>query len=110
MFLPEVAHVCLYYVSLSLCYVITYSAFEADSPTLSLIRHAHKVADQGMSPEEVHVFMEKRPFIKARLAALTHDGFLREERGRYFAVGQGSVFFRVVLLFRKLYGTTGEGG
>jgi hypothetical protein len=107
---PELTHVCLYYVSLSLCYVITYSAFEADSPTLSLIRHAHEVAAQGMSPEEVHVFMEKRPFVKARLAALTHDGLLREESGRYFAAGQGSVFFRVVLLFRKLYGTIEEGG
>ena len=107
---PEVAHVCLFYTSLSLCYVITYSAFEADSPTLSLIRHAHDAAGQGMSSEEVHLFLEKRPFVKARLAALTHDGLVREESGRYFAIGRGSIFFRVILVFRKLYGPIQEGG
>jgi hypothetical protein len=107
---PDVVHVCLFYTSLSLCYVITYSAFEADSPTLSLIRHAHDAAGQGMSSEEVHLFLEKRPFVKARLAALTHDGLVREENGRYFAVGGGSIFFRVILMFRKLYGPIQEGG
>jgi len=110
MSLAEVAHVCLFYTSLSLCYVITYSAFEADSPTLSLIRHAHEAAGQGISSEEVHLFLEKRPFVKARLAALTHDGLVREENGRYFAVGGGSIFFRVILIFRKLYGSIQEGG
>ncbi|MEY2498943.1 MAG: hypothetical protein QOD12_2499 [Verrucomicrobiota bacterium] len=108
--LPAVVHVCLFYISLSLSYVITYSAFEADSPTLSLIRHAHEAADQGMSFEEVRLFLEKRPFVKARLAALTHDGLVREENGRYFAIGGGSIFFRVILLFRKLYGPIQEGG
>jgi hypothetical protein len=107
---PDVVHVCLFYTSLSLCYVITYSAFEADSPTLSLIRHAHDAAGQGMSSEEVHLFLEKRPFVKARLAALTHDGLVREENGRYFAVGGGSIFFRGILMFRKLYGPIQEGG
>ena len=107
---PGVVHVCLFYLSLSLSYVITYSAFEADSPTLSLIRHAQDAAGQGMSSEEVHLFLEKRPFVKARLAALTHDGLVREEKGRYFAVGGGSIFFRVILLFRKLYGSIQEGG
>jgi hypothetical protein len=107
---PDVAHVSLFYTSLSLCYVITYSAFEADSPTLSLIRHAHEASGSGMSPEEVHCFLEKRPFVKARLAALTHDGLVREENGRYFALGGGSIFFRVILVFRKLYGPIQEGG
>jgi hypothetical protein len=108
--LHEVAHVCVFYVSLCLSYIITYSAFEADSPTLSLIRHAHDAADKGMSSEEVHLFLEKRPFVRARLAALTHDGLVQERNGRYFAAGQGSIFFRVILLFRKLYGTIEAGG
>jgi hypothetical protein len=107
---PDAAHVCLSYISLSLCYVITYSAFEADSPTLSLIRHTYDAAGRGLSSEEVHLFLEKRPFVKARLAALIHDGLLREENGRYFAAGSGSAFFRVILMFRKLYGPMQEGG
>jgi hypothetical protein len=108
--LPDVAHVALFYVALSLCYVITYSAFEADSPTLSLIRNLHSSADGGMLPEEVHAFLESRPFVKARLAALTHDSLVREENGRYFACEGGSPFFRFILLFRKLYGSIEEGG
>src|SRR5438477_12903057 len=59
MSLAEVAHVCLFYTSLSLCYVITYSAFEADSLALSLIRDAHEADGRGVTSEEVNVFLEE---------------------------------------------------
>jgi hypothetical protein len=107
---PDVVHVCLFYTSLSLCYVITYSAFEGDSPTLSLIRYVHQSRTIGMPPEEVRHFLETRPFVKARLNALIHDGLVREENGRYLVASNGSLFFRVILAFRKLYGSVDQGG
>lgn len=108
--LGEIVHVALFYGSISLCYVITYSAIEADSPTLSLIRHVDTSGRHGISSKEVHEFLEGRPFIKARMAALIHDGLLREENGRYFVAGRGSPFFRLILAFRRLYGSIERGG
>jgi hypothetical protein len=105
-----VLHVCLFYVSLAFYYVITYSAIEGDSPTLSLIRHLNASGGRGISSAELHEFLEARPFIKARITALMHDGLLREENGRYFVAGRGSLFFRLILAFRRLYGSIERGG
>ena len=108
--LSAALHVCLFYTALSFYYVITYSAIEGDSPTLSLIRHLNVRGGRGLSSRELHEFLEQRPFIKARIAALMHDGLLREENGRYFVAGRGSLFFRLILMFRRLYGSIERGG
>ena len=108
--LSQVLHVCLFYTALSFYYVITYSAIEGDSPTLSLIRHLDASGGRGISSKELHEFLEGRPFIKARIVALMHDGLLREENGRYFVAGRGSLFFRLILAFRRLYGSIERGG
>ena len=108
--LHEIAHVTLYYVSLSLSYVITYSAIEGDSPTLNLMRLLAQQGESGMSHDEIRAFFEARPFVQARLNALLRDGLVREQNGRYFAAGTGSPFFRLILSFRKLYGSIEQGG
>ena len=38
-------YVALFYWAAAFCYMITYSAMEGDSPTLSLTRHLHGCAD-----------------------------------------------------------------
>jgi hypothetical protein len=106
----RILHVALFYGSMSLCYVITYSAIEADSPTLSLVRFLAEAKEAGRSLGEVGDFMASRPFVRARLAALVLSGLIREEGGRYAAVGNEPFSFRVILGFRKLYGPISRGG
>lgn len=106
----EVLHVALFYGSISLCYVITYSAIEADSPTLSLIRFLADAKAQGRSMDEIRRFMALRPFVRARLSALARSGLIREEGSRYVAVGQPPLSFRIILGFRRLYGPISKGG
>ena len=110
MTIVDVLHVALFYLSISLCYVITYTAIEADSPTLSLIRFLADAKTQGRSTEEIRRFMALRPFVRARLAALARSGLIREEGSRYVAVGQPPLSFRVILGFRRLYGPISKGG
>lgn len=110
MTIVDVLHVALFYLSISLCYVITYSAIEADSPTLSLIRFLADAKTQGRSMDEIRRFMALRPFVRARLAALARSGLIREEGSRYVAVGQPPLSFRVILGFRRLYGPISKGG
>ena len=100
----------LYYWSVSLCYTITYSAIESDSPTLSLMRFMAESGSAGRSIEDIVSFMAGRPFIGARLAALVKSGLIREQDRRYVIAGKRPLAFQLILGFRRLYGSIPKGG
>ena len=106
---PASAVVALIYTSLSITYVITYSAIEGDSPTLSLLRwvaaHPHGVDEKNLAD-----FMAARPFIQARIQALATDNLIEERDGRIRIKGRPSLFFRLILAWRTLYGPMEKGG
>jgi len=102
--------IAMLYGSAALSYVITYSAIEGDSPTLSLMQALAKMGDEGLSDSSLDAFVAQRPFVKARIAALIQSGLVREENGSYVLDGKPSLFFRLILGFRKLYGPIAKGG
>lgn len=106
---PASALVGLIYLALTITYVITYSALEGDSPTLSLMRWIASHPN-GVSESELDVFMASRPFIQARLKALDDDGLTELRGNRVFIKGRPSLFFRVVLSWRTIYGPMEKGG
>jgi hypothetical protein len=108
--MPGFLHVGLFYVVCSLCYFIIYTTIEADSPTLSLMRFIARHESQGISTDLVKQFLARRPFVKARLTTLVQSGGIREQDGRYVISGSPSLFFRLILGFRKLYGPISRGG
>jgi len=107
---PDRLRIAFLYLAASLCYVITYSAIEGDSPTLSLMRLLDARGGKGLPTTEVDHFLARRPFVKARLAALILSGHVREEGGRYRLAGPPSLPFQIILGFRKLYGPIAKGG
>lgn len=109
LFSPAAAVVALIYGSLTITYVITYSAIEGDSPTLSLLRW---VATQpnGVDEKKLADFMAARPFIQARIKALYTDDLIEERYGKLRIKGRPSLFFRLILAWRTLYGPMEKGG
>jgi hypothetical protein len=105
-----ILHVALYYWAVSLCYTITYTAVEGDSPTLSLMRFVAASGSSGRSMEEIVSFMAVRPFIGARLAALIASGLIREQDNRYVLAREQPLSFRMILGFRRIYGSIPKGG
>jgi hypothetical protein len=102
---------CLIYWSAALCYVITYSAMEGDSPTLSLTRHLHRKAAEGVSHEEIEEFFRQRPFVGARVKALVMDNIFIEESGGYRLASGSYLFFRLILGYRRVvFGPIKSGG
>lgn len=100
-----------FYLSLALCYVITYSALEGDSPTLSLIQMLSQSGKSGVSAVDVDAFLAARPFIRARLAALRTDALVAvDEDGKYRITGRPPKLFQLVLTFRKIFGRIQTGG
>lgn len=106
----EFLQTALFFWSVSLCFVITYSAIEGGSPTLSLMRFLADEQSRGRSLEEIDAFFAQQPFIKARIEALLRSSLIREENGRYFAVEKSCSAFRLVLGFRRVYGAIPKGG
>jgi hypothetical protein len=101
----------LIYWSAALCYVITYSAMEGDSPTLSLTRHLHRRGDVGVSHEEIEDFFRERPFVGARVKALVMDKILMEESTGYRLASGKYLFFRLILGYRRVvFGPIKSGG
>ena len=101
----------LIYWSAALCYVITYSAMEGDSPTLSLTRHLHGKGAEGISHEEIEEFFRQRPFVGARVKALVTDNIFIEESGGYRLSSGKYLFFRLILTYRRVvFGPIKSGG
>lgn len=103
-------HTALYYWSLTLCYIITYSAIEGDSPTLSMMRFVEDRGADGCTSEEIARFVEEHPFIGARVSALLNSGLIRKENDRYVVAGSQPFGFRLIFAFRRLYGSIPKGG
>lgn len=97
-------------LAFALAYVVTYSALEADSPTLSLMRHIGDKGRDGAGSEELAAFMGRRPFVAARLSALMDEGMLLEQGGRYRLARHPYVLFRLVLFYRGAVLGLGERG
>ena len=98
-------------IAFALAYVVTYSALEADSPTLSLVRHIASSGLGGVREEELRDFMASRPFVGARLSALVEEGMVQEREGRIHLAEHPYTLFKLVLLHReRVLGLTYHGG
>jgi hypothetical protein len=101
----------LFYWVAAFCYVITYSAMEGDSPTLSLTRHLHRRGSEGISHDEIEEFFRQRPFVGARVKALVTDNVFIEEQSGYRLSAGRYLFFRVILGYRRIvFGPIKSGG
>lgn len=107
----EWLNVALAVVAFALAYVVTYSALEADSPTLSLVRHIAAAGRGGLAEVELGEFMASRPFVGARLTALVDEGMVYEKEDRILLADHPYTLFRMVLFHReKVLGLTSHGG
>ena len=107
----EISYFTLIYWAAALCYIITFSAMEGDSPTLSLTRHLYRVGEKGVSSKEIEEFFRQRPFIGARVRALVSDRILIEESGGYRLRSGKYLFFHTILFYRRMvFGAVGSGG
>jgi hypothetical protein len=104
-------NVALAVVAFALAYTVTYSALEADSPTLSLVRHIAAAGRGGLAEVELGEFMASRPFVGARLTALVDEGMVYEKENRIILAEHPYTLFRMVLFHReKVLGLSSHGG
>ena len=102
--LPELAHVALFHLAATLAYMITYSALEADSPTLVMITAIKTAGPGGMDAREFHRTMTDDLLVRPRLRDLLRDRLAVVESGRYRITPKGRRLARLLAFHRRLLG------
>ncbi|MBF0481348.1 MAG: hypothetical protein HQK81_08545 [Desulfovibrionaceae bacterium] len=107
--LPQALHVLLFVAAMMSAYVISYSALEADSPTLVMVRHILAAGPGGIAPEVFFREMNDEVLVQPRLDDLLRDGLAELVDGRYRPTAKGRAMARLFTLFRAVLGA-GKGG
>jgi hypothetical protein len=103
------AQIALFVVAFMLAYVISYSAIEASSPTLVMIRALESAGPAGLDAAAYHARLSDAVLVLPRLADLVRDGLLVREGDRYRITPKGRRFVGLFLAYRRLLGA-GKGG
>ena len=99
---------CLLYFSLACAYIQTYPAFQADAPSLKIMRLIHKSGT--LTGDKIINSFSLENLVQDRVDDLVKDGFISVENGKYYLKPKGKLLAIVFYHYRKLYGLNfGEG-
>lgn len=106
---PELLSVALYVTAFTLAYMITYSAIEADSPTLVMIRTIAAAGDKGIARDDFFATLSDAVLVDPRLQDLITDRMAVLAEGQYRLTAKGRLFASIFTNYRSLLGL-GKGG
>lgn len=107
--LPEYLLIVLFFVSLTLAYVITYSAIEADSPSLVMVMTVANAGPQGLNKEEFNRIMTDDILVMPRVRDLLRDKMVYMDGDKYRLTLKGFLFAYLFIHYRNLLNAP-EGG
>jgi len=94
----EYFQLAIYFISLTLAYMITYSAIEADSPSLLIVRKISDAGKSGLSQEVLERGMGDRVLVEPRIRNLLIDKMVEMREEKYLLTKKG---FLMTLLFKS---------
>ena len=89
------------YAALVLVHVTTYSAVQADSPTMTILLHIDGAGAAGATRDELAARLDDRALVVPRLGDLVTAGLVRLERGRYVIAPRGIAVVAPHTRFRR---------
>lgn len=98
----EVLHIFIFSTSMVFAYVITYSAIEADSPSLVMIVAIATAGPAGLDKTEFERMMNDEILIKPRIRDIVVDGMAYIDGGTYKLTPKGAFIARIFMFSRKL--------
>lgn len=100
--LPERLHVILFVTALTLAYMITYTAIEADSPSLVMITRISGMGSLGFDKNDFDVSMNDELLVLPRINDLVLDKMAVIEQDRYRLTRKGRLFAKIFIYYRRL--------
>jgi hypothetical protein len=89
------------YASLVLSYVTTYSAVQADSPTMTILLDIERSGAAGCTRDELRARLDDRVLVVPRLDDLVAGRLVRLEHGRYVVTSGGIAMSAPHVAFRR---------
>lgn len=107
-FLPATAieywNFVMLYSAMALAYMITYSAVQADSPTMAILLKIEGTGPRGRSREEILADLDDAVLLLPRLDDLVIGNLVTLRDGRFVITRQGSLLARTYIFYRGLLG------
>jgi len=91
------------HLALSLAYIETYTAVEADSASLTIALFLADAAGRGRTREEIQALFSDDFVVGTRLTSLVQTGFLERRGERLVLAEKGRKVARLYAFVRKLY-------
>jgi hypothetical protein len=101
----QLAHVGLFVLAFTLAYMITYSALEADSPSIVMVMAVARAGSAGLPRSEFNRMMTDDVLVVPRVRDLLLDRMAYLEGDRYRLTPKGALFARIFIQYRKLLKT-----
>ena len=92
----------LFFISLALAYIISYSGVEADSPSLVMTLTIANAGPEGLDKKEFDKIMTNDILVKPRIRDLLLDKMAYKEGDKYKITPKGILFARIFIIYRKL--------
>jgi len=99
----EYLHISIFYLSLMLAYIVFYSAIEADSPSLGIIRKIYGAGVNGAKKEDLYQTFVGMPFLESRIRNLIEDRLISIRDERFSLTKRGRVLLYVISFYRYLF-------
>ena len=107
--LCEVIQLILYCGSMTMAYVITYSAIEVDSPSLVIIKQISDSGSNGLTEKELLGSLDDSKLIMPRLSDLIHDKMATFNKHKFVLTNKGKCLGFLFKNYRALL-RLGKGG
>jgi len=99
----------IFYITCTLAYLISFTAIEADSPSLVMVKMILESGDKGLSPEVLRESVANDDLVVPRISDLVRDKMIVEERGRLLLTPKGHFLSQLFIYQRSLF-RLGPGG
>jgi hypothetical protein len=97
-------HATLFFLAMLAAYIITYTAIEADSPTLVMVMRIRESGPDGLEREAFDRMLTDELLVLPRLRDMLRDGTAVVEHGHYRLTPKGLFMAKIFTLYRNLLG------
>jgi hypothetical protein len=100
----QIAVVAALALELAACYVISYPALQATSPSLEIARQLARAGEQGLAPAQLYARLSEASLVGDRIDDLLQDGLALERDGRIVCTRRGATLARIYVFWKAVLG------
>jgi len=108
--MAEYLHIALFFTSLTLAYVVTYTALEVDSPSMVMVINIANAGPEGLDKTAFEKTLTDDILVTPRLRDLVTSEVTYMDGNKYRLTPKGIMLARIFVFYRKLMNNTSKGG